>query len=161
VTEQQHPASPATTEPQWIAIARAEVGVKERAGDADHPRIQEYLRATTIPQNMVHDATPWCSAFANWCMQQAGYHGTRKANARSWLTWGEGLDEPRPGCVVVLWRGSPESSNGHVAFFERADDRHVFLLGGNQNDRVCAQAYPLNRVLAYRWPTAAERTAHG
>lgn len=32
----------------------------------------------------------WCSVFANWVMQRAGYTGTRSALAATWTKWGIG-----------------------------------------------------------------------
>ncbi len=142
-------------EPPWLTIARAEVGVKERAGKEHNPRILQYLASTTLPTALrVLDETPWCSAFTNWCMQQAGYVGTGKANARSWLNWGERLEQPKRGCVVVLWRAMPSGTQGHVAFWLGEANNHVTLLGGNQSNAVCIQPYPKHRVLSYRWPAA-------
>ena len=71
-------------------------------------------------------------------------------DARSWLGWGVELDEPRPGCVVVLKRGNPPS--GHVALYESGDGETLQLLGGNQRNQVCVRPYPARRVLSYRWP---------
>ncbi len=140
-------------DPPWMTLARAEVGVKERDGAADHPRIIEYLRSVRLPEQLVHDTTPWCAAFVGWCMKQSGRAGTGKANARSWLTWGVALDEPRPGCVVVLWRKTRSGPHGHVAFFVRNGGDKIWLLGGNQSNAVGITPYPRGRVLGYRWPS--------
>jgi uncharacterized protein (TIGR02594 family) len=126
------------------------MGVKERAGDADHPRILEYLRATTLPEPYCgRDETSWCSAFVNWCLAQTGITGTNSAAARSWQQWGREITEPVPGCIVVLWRGNPSSWQGHVGFFISQADRFVTLLGGNQGDAVTISRYARNRVLSY------------
>lgn len=135
-----------------MAIARAEVGTRERAGDADNPRVVEYLRSVVLPPHKLRDMTPWCSAFVNFCVEQSGHLGTRKANARSWLAWGVPLVEPRPGCITVLWRLRREGLHGHVGFWTHADERYVYLLSGNQHNAVNVLAYRRNRVLGYRWP---------
>jgi uncharacterized protein (TIGR02594 family) len=137
------------TEPRWMDIARGELGVKEAPGAADNPRVVEYHAATSL--HSADDETPWCSAFANWCMAQAGLEGTNSAAARSWLKWGEAC-EPKLGAVTVLWRGKPTAATGHVGFFVKADASFVWLLGGNQGDAVSIQPFPRHRVLAYRWP---------
>ena len=94
-----------------------------------------------------------CSAYANWCMHQAGVDGTGSAAARSWLRWGVPLAAPRPGCIVVLWRGTPnDRAHGHVAFLERAEGRTLYLLGGNQRNQVCVEPRPITQLLGYRWP---------
>src|SRR5690606_20718773 len=75
-------------EPPWMAVARAELGVKEKEGSADNPRIVEFLKTTTIgtPYNE-NDETPWCSAFVNWVFEKTGIAGTSSAAALSWRTW--------------------------------------------------------------------------
>ncbi|MCD4737613.1 MAG: TIGR02594 family protein [Bacteroidales bacterium] len=60
-----------------------------------------------------NDETAWCSAFVNWCMEASGIEGTNSAWARHWLFWGEPVNNPVRGCVVVFKRGT----GGHVGFF--------------------------------------------
>ena len=138
-------------DPQWLWIARKEIGVHETPGPASTTRIDEYLRSTQLPERYIEDETPWCAAFACWCLEAAGKASTRSAGARSYLRWGKELTAPTIGCVVVLTRpGSPRS--GHVGFWLGATDTRVRILGGNQLNSVCEREYPLGRVLSYRWP---------
>lgn len=137
----------------WMPIALAELGMREAAGDADNPRVVEYLRGTRLPARMHRDATPWCAAYVGWCLQQAGVAPTGSAAARSYLRWGDELDQPRVGAIAVLTReGAPGS--GHVGFVHRIDsDRpRIWLLGGNQSNAVTISAYARSRVISYRWP---------
>lgn len=145
----------------WMEHARKELGVAEKPGRASNPRIKLYYTATALGGDPEDSTTPWCSAFVNFVMQEAGWKGTRRANARSWLDWGEKLEEPRHGAIAVLWRDSPGSPKGHVAFFEAFRDagKFVWLLGGNQMNRVGYQKYPIDRVLGYRWPIETNRLA--
>ncbi|MCE9601434.1 MAG: SH3 domain-containing protein [Gemmatimonadetes bacterium] len=80
---------------------------------------------------------------------QAGHAGTDSARARSWLNWGKATKSPSVGCVVVLQR---DANKGHVGFFVSRTPTHVRLLGGNQQNRVCEQDYPLAHLLGYRAP---------
>lgn len=137
------------TKPLWLTIAEEEKGVKEYVGDADNPRIVEYHQTTSL--KATDDEVPWCSAFVNWCIKQAGYNGTDSAAARSWLEWGVELPEGRPGAITVFRRkGSPWS--GHVGFYIDEDDDGVFVLGGNQNDSVNVACFSWNDLLDFRWP---------
>jgi uncharacterized protein (TIGR02594 family) len=146
----------ATADSPWVGIARGELGQRDYPGPRHNPRVIEYLNTTGFQAN--NDETSWCSAFVNWCMLKAGQRGTNNAGARSWLTYGQALSSPRPGCIVVLWRQSPSSWKGHVGFFEGFDvGNRVRLLGGNQGggvdwDEVCVTNFPVERVLGYRWP---------
>lgn len=139
-------------EPTWLTIARGELGTREAPGSADNPRVLEYLATTRLPEAMVHDATPWCSAFVNWVFAQANMDRTRSAAARSWLRWGVPIDEPRVGCVVVLTRDAGGPGSGHVGFYVGSTPDEVLVLGGNQNQRVSQRLYARSRVLSYRWP---------
>ena len=135
----------------WMAIARAEKGVKERPGDVDNPRILEYLSTVNIPANNCHDEVPWCAAFVNWVLRQAGLEGTGSAAARSFLRWGVKMSEPKQGCVVILSRGS-HGWQGHAGFYMGQRAGYVIVLGGNQNNEVSEKMYEINKVLGYRWP---------
>jgi uncharacterized protein (TIGR02594 family) len=150
-----------TNDPKWLTIARGELGVREYTafrpgpkGASSNPRIEEYQRAANGRED---DDVPWCSSFVNWCMKQAGLPGTDRGAARSWLRWGVPLQEPRPGCVVVLWRESRESYKGHVGLYARTGQApdSVALIGGNQMNAVRVASFPSSRVLAYRWPSEA------
>ena len=139
----------------WMQYAFEEIGTREVRGHHDNRRIQEYLATVNLGHN--HDETAWCSAFANWCMRQAGIQGTGRANARSWLTWANTdacLDRPCFGAVTILWRGQRNGWQGHVAFYTGESQGKLLLLGGNQNNQVCIREYAANRVLGYRWPAS-------
>lgn len=139
-------------EPKWMAVARNEIGIKEYSGSADNPDVVKYLKSvdTLTLSAQRNDETAWCSAFVNWCMEQAGIKGTEKANARSWLKWGKKIKIPEVGCITILWRGDPNGWQGHVGFFIKETSSYVYLLGGNQGDQVKIQRYPKTRVLGYR-----------
>ena len=134
----------------WLAIARAELGVRAFAEGASNPRITAYHARTNIEG--YDDKVSWCSSFAGWVLAQAGLRGTGSALARSWLEWGQPLDAPVAGCIAVLWRDDPQSWRGHVGFFLRFEGDDVVLLGGNQLASICEHRYPRACVLAYRWP---------
>jgi uncharacterized protein (TIGR02594 family) len=141
----------------WMAVAEQEKGVHEITGGENHPRVVEYLHSTTNlnKASKSKDETPWCSAFVNWCLAQAGYEGTKSALARSWLKWGQAISEPRKGCIVVFTR---EAVFGHVAFYLDETDTHIKVLGGNQMNpetniyEVSEKYYPKTDLLGYRIP---------
>ena len=144
--------------PHWMHVARRELGVAAYPAGQSNPRISAYHAGTNIAG--YDDKASWCSSFVHWCFAQVGIAGTGSALARSWLAWGQALDQPRPGCVVVLYRDDPASWKGHVGFYLRHDAGQVHLLGGNQLGAVREHVYPLASVLGWRWPDqAAEATA--
>jgi uncharacterized protein (TIGR02594 family) len=139
--------------PRWLAIAESEKGVREAPGNANHPRILEYLRTTNTTDSLSsQDQTDWCSAFVNWCIEQAGYEGTNSVSARSWNNWGQSLATPRKGCIAVFWRERRDGWKGHVGFWMGENSTSIQLLGGNQSNRVCLAEQPKRTLLSYRWP---------
>ena len=134
-----------------MTISENELGVCEVSGSDDSSRVVQYLRSTSLGGAMAsNDETPWCSAFVNFCVEQAGFAGTDSAMARSWLKWGRNTDKPATGCIAVFARGNPPS--GHVAFFVSETNDEIKVLGGNQSNKVCYAHYPKNRLLEYRIP---------
>ncbi|GLQ96227.1 NlpC/P60 family protein [Dyella mobilis] len=136
--------------PAWMPVAMAERGVKRLGPGESHPRIVEYNGCTNLIG--YDDKISWCSSFINWCFNRVGVTGTGSALARSWLDWGVAIDRPVYGCVAVLRREEADSWKGHVGFYLRHDAEFIYLFGGNQLDEVRELAYPLDLVLAYRWP---------
>jgi uncharacterized protein (TIGR02594 family) len=133
----------------WVEIAYREIGVHEVVGRGDNPRVLEYLRSTNLDAPSAStDETYWCSAFVNWCVEQAGYAGTDSAWARSWLNWGRNTSAPALGTVAVFSRGS----GGHVAFYISRTASGIKVLGGNQSNQVCIATYPASRLLGFRNP---------
>ncbi len=149
-----HTESPAGIEVHapWMAVAHAELGVATYSPGSSNPRVTQYHDHTNL--RGYDDKASWCASFVNWCLAQVGIAGTGSALARSWLDWGETLGEPVPGCIVVLHRDDPTSWKGHVGFYVRSDAEFIYLFGGNQLDKVCENAYQLESVLGYRWPSA-------
>jgi uncharacterized protein (TIGR02594 family) len=94
------------------------------------------------------DVTPWCSAFVNWCLEQANYVGTKNALAKSWLQWGVECD-PKWGCIVITKYRVTKTH--HVGFFVQKDsDNHVFVLGGNQKDRDFGRKWDSVNITRFR-----------
>lgn len=131
-------------------LARADLGTTEW-GEGHNPKVVQYF-ADVGHSWVTDDETAWCAAFVGAMLKRAGMPHTGKLNARSYLEWGVPvhLDYAKPGDLVVLWRESPDSWKGHVAFFVRREGDNVILLGGNQSNRVNEQAYPVDKILGVR-----------
>lgn len=138
--------------PAWMIRARNETKVRELPGPGINPRIKEYYQVTkgNMPTD---DAVPWCAAFACWCLEQAGVDSPRSKAARSFLKWGTALDAPRFGAIAVFSRGDPKGTSGHVGFVAGTiDGQSIWLLGGNQQNRVTYERRTTVRLLGIRWP---------
>lgn len=149
------PPPPDAPDPPWLAIARAELGVAELAGEADNPRIVEYLKATHLPPAAWHDATAHCAAFVSWVLLQAKLPSPRTASARAFLKYGQTvpINAPHLGAIAVFSRGA-DPAKGHVALWidSKPGTPDVLVLGANQGNRVCIAHYARSRLLGVRWP---------
>jgi len=141
-------------------LAMEYYGTKEKIGSEHNPLILEWFH------NLGHewvdnDETPWCAAFIANMARDMGLEYSTELIARSWLNYGEpkgfplvrlgkGFPLVRLGHVVVLWRVRPNSRYGHVGLYAGQDLHNVYLLGGNQDNRVCIKGYPRERVLGIR-----------
>ena len=133
-----------------IARRQLEENWNEVSGPKSNPKILEVYKAVDGLDNMElnDDEIPWCSCFANWCIQKAGGKGTRSAMARSWLSWGEKSDG-QVGDIVVLKRGT-SNVQGHVGFVVKKGLLNVEVVGGNQSNNVTVQSFSRTKVLGYR-----------
>lgn len=130
-------------------IAISQIGIKEFVGSKHNPEVLKYFRE--IGHDWVKDdETAWCSAFVNWCLKKANKPISGKLNARSWLDIGEKVKVPQVGDLVILWRDDPASWKGHVGIFCREQGHYIYILGGNQKNSVCVQAYQKRQLLEYR-----------
>jgi len=142
-------------DPKWLELAKRELGTKEVAGNQDNPSIMQYYADAGFP-DIDHDEVAWCAAFTNAMLKRSGLVGTRSLAARSFEKYGQKLDAPKPGCIVVFPRGNPKGWQGHVGIVSEVGDGVLKVLGGNQSDKVCVQTYPTSKALAFRWPKVAE-----
>lgn len=140
----------------WYEIALRELGIHEIKGAQHNARVLEYHASTLLRAST--DEVPWCSSFVNWCLQSAGYTGTKSAAASSWFYggWGRRIASPVMGCIAVVERVDTRKPNGrghHVAFYAgRVDGGRVRLLGGNQRDSVCYTTVGPERIIGYVIP---------
>lgn len=128
-------------------IAERFLGLDER----NHTKIlNDYFKKhSKWPYNV--RTTPWCAAFVNSVVHEAGHPITGSFMARSFLKWGTPVSKPQRGDVVVFVRGKAPS--GHVAFYDsNYNDQYIRVLGGNQADKVCYKLYHKNNILGYRRP---------
>ena len=130
--------------------AMGEVGTWEWA-DGHNPKVLDYF--AEVGHDWVQDdETAWCAAFVGAMLRRAGLPHTGELNARSYLDWGRPvrLEDAEIGDVVVFWRGSPDSWQGHVGFYDGQDGDGIRVLGGNQGNQVNVNRYPADRLLGVR-----------
>jgi uncharacterized protein (TIGR02594 family) len=150
-------------DPAWLQEAFSVLGLSEIAGGRHEKRILAMYRAAG--HEIAADEVPWCAAFVNWCLSQAGIDGTGSLMARSFVKYGKGLHrtDPIPRGAIAIWpRGKPPS--GHVNLVLQDDGAYVWCIGGNQSKAGTAGAvtigkYAKGQAVAYRWPLGAPKPA--
>ncbi|KGF78883.1 hypothetical protein IA69_27635 [Massilia sp. JS1662] len=144
----------------WMVAAQKEFekGVHRRPGEHNNdPRILEYFKAT--PKVGKHaasiDETPYCAAFVNWCLGQAGFRGNGNAWAAAFKNWGRPTRNNKPALGAVAVIRFPGGQH-HVTFVAGlgARGRLIATLGGNQgsNHGVTHGHCSADSVIAYRYP---------
>ncbi len=144
-----------TTQPRWLQILDAEMGVAEVLGPGSNPRIMEYFAAAGASW-VKDDVTPWCGAAVAFAAKSAGYPlPAEPLRARSWALWGTpcALVE---GAIVVIDR-PPNPAEGHVGTLVARRDGRIYLLSGNQGDTVSIASFDERRIVpgGVRWPPGA------
>jgi uncharacterized protein (TIGR02594 family) len=150
-------------DPAWLQEAFSVLGLSEIAGGRHEKRILAMYRSAG--HEIAADEVPWCAAFVNWCLSQAGIDGTGSLMARSFTKYGKGLHrtDPIPRGAIAIWpRGKPPS--GHVNLVLYDDGTYVHCIGGNQskegtNGAVTIARYAKGQAVAYRWPLGAPKPA--
>jgi len=141
-----------------------ELVVEQIPSKESNPRILQYFSAVNIPTDgtvALHDETSWCAAFVSWVLEQCSIPSKRTLWALTYAHFGVKLDAPIKGCLVVLKRGE---KNGHVGFYDCEDENSIFVLGGNQSNKVTISAFPKDRLIAYRGleiPPPSAQIRHG
>lgn len=135
---------------RWMEEARTFLGLKEIKGTQHAQAILDMWKAIKRG-GIKDDETPWCAAFVGACLERAGIQSTRFESAKSYLSWGEKLEQPVIGCVVVFSR----DGGGHVGFVAgQSTSGNLLVLGGNQTNEVNIREFQLTRVTGYRWPSS-------
>jgi len=135
-------------EPRYLQIARSHLGLKEIAGLKHSPTIIKWL--VNLKAWWRDDETAWCGVFVAACLQEALLPYPKLfMRAKAYLEYGERLDKPCLGCIVIFDR----KGGGHVGFAIGKDHANrLIILGGNQGNQVSVMPFDTGRVLGYRMP---------
>jgi uncharacterized protein (TIGR02594 family) len=137
-------------------IAERFIGVTEAPGSGSNPAVLAMLK---LDQSWpTGDDVAWCSAFVNYIAWLLRLPRSKSLRARSWLEVGQPIDiaQAKAGFdVVILNRGGPQDPDiieapGHVGFFSGRDANRIYLLGGNQGDKVSVAGFVPSSLLGAR-----------
>ncbi len=143
---------------KWMDIAWTLQGIAETAGDGTTPEIREMFRSVDRP-DVTSDEIAWCAAFLGTCLVRGGISidsipKPDRLLARSYLSIGTPIDEPRVGAIAVIDVGSATASGCHVTFVSGVTETTIAGLGGNQANAVNVSHFQRAKVIGYRWPEA-------
>lgn len=88
---------------------------------------------------------PWCAAFMNWCINEAGYSNANSASSLAPINAVAGkkykkIESPVYGCIVVYKHSS--KWKGHTGFlYGKTKTGKYILIGGNQDDTIRFDEY--------------------
>lgn len=135
---------PETRNMKVLKMAASQIGVKEVKGRGSNAVVEEYLAyGFRSNKSGLKDDVPWCAGFVAWCLEKVGMGSTNSLMARSYEKWGLSVkDKPLPGDIIVFYRNSLSSGQGHVGFYVASHgSSRAYVLGGNQSDSVNVTSY--------------------
>jgi uncharacterized protein (TIGR02594 family) len=118
-----------------------------------NPVIVAFYHHTNLASHYVlvmGDTIPWCAAFLNWCLEANGFATTNSAGSGSFRTYGNSVQTPSIGDIVVFKSGDVDEARvgrGHVGIFVDKTAEGLWILGGNQKagkhySSVCISYFP-------------------
>lgn len=152
------PAKPPASIPEYMRIAASYLGTREAPGKANNPLVVQMFGLAGHPQ-ITQDSVPWCAAFVAACLAKAKVPNEVTKSLRLWaaayaqIGTSIPLSSPVWGCIGVKTR----TGGGHVGFVVAANEKYVWMLGGNQGDNVTVGRFPRSSFSAFRLPTGIDR----
>lgn len=139
--------------PAWIVEAEKFIGQKELTGKNDHPLLTKAWKSFGLSWLI---GQPYCGLFVGHCLREANQFVPKLLyRAKTFSSYGEKIDFPCYGCIVVFNR----KGGGHVGFVVGKDHKgRLLVLGANQSNMVSVAPFEMTRVLGYRIPKGYQPT---
>lgn len=110
-----------------IPIAQAELWVREKTGNNDGTRVEEYLAAVGLKKSQ-----PYCAAFVSWVFKQAGYDKPRTGWSPALFPTDKLVKAAAPGNVFGIYFPALKRI-GHCGLVERVDGDWINSIEANTN----------------------------
>lgn len=131
-----------------VTVAKKYLGLGERSDR----RTLSNMFAENLDQRIDPVRTPWCAAFINAVLAEAGLPTSGSNMGISFADYGTKVNKPQVGDIVVIRGG--RNSRTHVGIFVgtemRGSKQYIKLLGGNQSNQVRIASYPASKIIAIR-----------
>lgn len=143
------------SEDTWMNVAKNLIGTDEVPGSKNNPIIIQWAKDLGLIKDYNADSIPWCGLFTAHVLSEAGHDVVDTPLwALSWKNYGEKLDEPLYGAILVFKR----TGGGHVGFCVGQEDNYYHVLGGNQDDTVSIKKIEKSRCVGIRWPDGVPKS---
>lgn len=139
-----------------IAIGELREGAKEIGGENKGEWVKKYLH------NLAPEGSSWCAAFVSYCYYQSGLKPFRYAisargllnelRQKNWSYERSGKVTPKPGDIVIWWRGSKDSWQGHAGLVHHFANGILYTIEGNRTSKVegfCYKFMTMRRLLGF------------
>lgn len=123
------------TRGDMVLAAMQYYGAEAIPGGESNPLVLGFFQRAGR-SDIKNDDTPWCSAFLIAIARHVGLELPATLAASSWLGVGQEIAAPRFGDVVVFDWQQIGGTGGHVGLVVARYPGHLFVLGGNQDNRV-------------------------
>lgn len=137
------------TLPRTIQEALKLYDTREIVGPKHNQTILGWAAEVGLEKIYTADETAWCGLLVAVVVKRAGKTVIDKPLwARNWAKFGDAVDQPGLGDVLVFVR----DGGGHVGFYVAEDATAYHVLGGNQGNRVSITRVAKDRCVAKRRP---------
>jgi len=110
-----------------LRIAAGEVGIREKTGENDGRRIEEYLAAVKLKRG-----DPYCAAFLSWVYLKEGFAKPRSGWSPDLLPGARLTKTALPANIIGIY--FPELKRiAHVGMIEKTDKDWCMTIEGNTN----------------------------
>lgn len=138
-----------STSSDIYAHAMKDVGLHELPGSQSQPRIFQAIKVAALWLDGDDSKTAWCGCIRGlWGLETGTGVPREHYRAANWLKWGRAAELPVKGDTVIISR----KGGHHVGLFDHfsTDLKGVWLLGGNQSDKVGVNKYDVTSILGIR-----------
>lgn len=116
-----------TIRTRLVRIAQNEIGVRERTGNNDGPRVEDYLRSVGLKKGQ-----PWCAAFVSWVYAKAGYSKPRSGWSPDLFPSARLARSALPGNILGVYFKNLKRI-AHVGLIIKQDGDLLYSVEGNTN----------------------------
>jgi cell wall-associated NlpC family hydrolase len=110
---------------QLVKLAENEIGIREKTGRNDGPRVEEYLRCVGLKKGQ-----PWCAAFVSFIYQKGGFAKPRSGWSPALFPSGRLARSALPGNLIGIYF-SEQKRIAHVGIIVQQEGDWMISVEGN------------------------------